>query len=261
MEYIVFDLEFNQGFDKTLNKTVSNERCPFEIIQIGAIKLDSNFNMIDTFNAYVKPEIYKDIHPFIQKMTGITKSDVKDASNFTQVYKEFKKFISSKKSVLCVWGTSDLKELYRNVNYYNLPSKTLPKSYINIQEYASKYFKNPTGKSIGLQNAISILGVEQNKSYHDALNDAYYTAQVFIKINSPDIVPDVYIYTPVKPAQSKRKIKKEIDYEKLFKEFEKILERQLTKEEKKIIDLAYKMGKTNQFVIETKDNKINYKKR
>ena len=65
----------------------------------------------------------------------------------------------------------------------------------------------------------------------------------------------------MKPAQSKRKIKKEIDYEKLFKEFEKILERQLTKEEKKIIDLAYKMGKTNQFVIETKDNKINYKKR
>ena len=211
MEYIVFDLEFNQGFDKTLNKTVSNERCPFEIIQIGAIKLDSNFNMIDTFNKYVKPEIYKDIHPFIQDMTGITKSDVKDASNFPQVYKEFKKFISSKKSVLCVWGTSDLKELYRNVNYYNLPSKTLPKSYINIQEYASKYFKNPTGKSIGLQNAISILGIEQNRSYHDALNDAYYTTQVFIKINNPDIVPDVYIYTPVKPSQSKHKIKKEID--------------------------------------------------
>ena len=261
MEYIVFDLEFNQGFDKTLNKTVSNERCPFEIIQIGAIKLDSNFNMIDTFNKYVKPEIYKDIHPFIQDMTGITKSDVKDASNFPQVYKEFKKFISSKKSVLCVWGTSDLKELYRNVNYYNLPSKTLPKSYINIQEYASKYFKNPTGKSIGLQNAISILGIEQNRSYHDALNDAYYTTQVFIKINNPDIVPDVYIYTPVKPSQSKHKIKKEIDYEKLFKEFEKILERQLTKEDKKIIDLAYKMGKTNQFIIEKKDNKINYKKR
>ena len=37
MEYIIFDLEFNQGFDKKLNKTVSNEKCPFEIIQIGAI--------------------------------------------------------------------------------------------------------------------------------------------------------------------------------------------------------------------------------
>ena len=47
MEYVVFDLEFNQGFDKEHNKTVSNERCPFEILQIGAVKLDSNFNIID----------------------------------------------------------------------------------------------------------------------------------------------------------------------------------------------------------------------
>lgn len=261
MEYIIFDLEFNQGFDKTLNKTVSNERCPFEIIQIGAIKLDSNFNMIDTFNAYVKPEIYKDIHPFIKKMTNITEDDVKDAESFPQVFKDFKKFMSSKKNILVVWGTGDLKELYRNVNYYDLPSKLLPKSYINIQEHASKYFNNPAGKSIGLQNAISILGLNQDKSYHNALNDAYYTAQIFIKINNPSIVPDVYIYTPIKLSQSKRKSRKEVDYEKLFNEFEKILERSLTKEEKKIIDLAYKMGRTNQFVIESKDKKVSFKKR
>ena len=87
MEYIIFDLEFNQGFDKKLNKTVSNEKCPFEIIQIGAIKLDSNLNMIDTFNEYVKPQIYKDIHPFIQKMTSITKNDVEYAKSFPQVFK------------------------------------------------------------------------------------------------------------------------------------------------------------------------------
>ena len=76
MEYIVFDLEFNQGFDKKLNKTVSNEKCPFEIVQIGAVKLNSNLEMIDTFNSFVKPNIYKEIHPFIKKMTNITNEDV-----------------------------------------------------------------------------------------------------------------------------------------------------------------------------------------
>ena len=257
MEYIVFDLEFNQGFDKSLNKTASNERCPFEIIQIGAIKLDHHFNIIDTFNSYIKPEVYKEIHPFIGKMTGITMSDVINAPNFPKVYKEFKKFISSKSPVLCVWGTGDLKELYRNITYYNLPSKTLPKLYINIQQHASSYFNNPTGKSIGLQNAISILGLSQEKSYHDALNDAYYTAQVFMRIHNPSIVPDVYIYTPVKSTTVKRSVKKIIDYDKLFNEFTKILDRDLTTEDKKIIDLAYKMGKTNQFLIEAP----RYKKR
>ena len=188
MEYVVFDLEFNQGFDKTLNKTVSNERCPFEIIQIGAIKLDSHF----------------------------------------------KKFVSTKKNtVLCVWGTGDLKELFRNITYYDLPYKTLTKSYINIQHYASRYFNNPAGKSIGLQNAIQILNLDQDKSYHNALNDAYYTAQVFIRIYNPSIVPDVYMYTTVKPSSAKKNIKKQINYDKLFAEFAKILQRDLTKEDKK----------------------------
>lgn len=257
MEYIVFDLEFNQGFNKTLNKTVSNERCPFEIIQLGAIKLDSNFNIIDTFNSYVKPGIYKDIHPFIGKMTGITMNKVADAPSFAKVYKEFRKFISTKNPILCVWGTGDLKELYRNITYYDLPSKSLPKSYINIQQYASNYFENPVGKSIGLQNAIQILGLNQDKSYHDALNDAYYTAQVFMRIYSPSIVPDVYMYTTVVPSTIERTNKKVIDYDNLFKEFNKILNRELTDEDKKVINLAYKMGKTNQFLINTQK----YKKR
>ena len=252
MEYVVFDLEFNQGFDKTLNKTVSNERCPFEIIQIGAIKLDSHFNIIDTFNSYVKPQLYKSIHPFVGKMTGIKSEDVMDAPSFPQVYKEFKKFVSTKKNtVLCVWGTGDLKELFRNITCYDLPYKTLTKSYINIQHYASRYFNNPAGKSIGLQNAIQILNLDQDKSYHNALNDAYYTAQVFIRIYNPSIVPDVYMYTTVKPSSAKKNIKKQINYDKLFAEFAKILQRDLTKEDKKIIDLAYKMGKTNQFLTES----------
>ncbi|RDY25262.1 exonuclease [Romboutsia weinsteinii] len=250
MEYIVFDLEFNQGFDRSLNKTVPNEKCPFEIIQIGAIKLDSKFNIIDTFNSYIKPSIYKEIHPFIGKMTGINNSHIKDAPSFSQAYKEFRKFISSKDPVLCVWGSGDLKELYRNIMYHGLSLKSLPKSYINIQQHASKYFKNPSGKSIGLQNSIELLGLEEEKSYHNALNDAYYTAQVFIRIYSPSIVPEMYIYTPIKPSRVKRNTKTQIDYNSLFNEFKAILNRDLTEDDKKIIDLAYKMGKTHQFLID-----------
>jgi inhibitor of KinA sporulation pathway (predicted exonuclease) len=251
MEYIVFDLEFNQGFNKENNKTYSDERCPFEIIQIGAIKLDANFNIIDKFSSFVKPNIYKDIHPFVGKMTHITLDMVKDAPSFTSVYKDFKKFISSKSSIMCVWGSGDLKELYRNITYYSLPAKGLPKLYINVQQYASSYFKNPTGQSIGLQNAIQILELQENKAYHDALNDAYYTALVLKNIYSEDIVADTYVYTPVKPNRTRsRSAKKKVDYNSLFEEFKKILGRDLTSDDKKLIDLAYKMGKTNQFLVD-----------
>ena len=49
------------------------------------------------------------------------------------------------------------------------------------------------------QNAINILNLKQDKSYHNALNDAYYTAQVFMRIYSPNIVPDIYIQDIARP--------------------------------------------------------------
>ena len=235
MEYIVFDLEFNQGFDKKLNKTVSDEKCPFEILQIGAVKLDADFN------TFVKPNIYKEIHPFIKKMTNIIHEDVKDAPNFPQAFNNFKEFMNNDKNILCVWGNGDLKELYRNIKYYNLSTENLSNTYINVQHHASIYFNNPTGKSIGLQNAITLLQLNQDKSYHNALNDAYYTSLVFKNIFNDKIQTKKYTFD--NDSKKNPPTKRKVNYDNIFSEFKKILNRDLNKEEKKIIHLAYKMGR------------------
>lgn len=257
MNYVVFDLEFNQGFDYNLNKTVPNDKCPFEIIQIGAIKLNSNFKIIDTFNRYVKPQVYTKIHPFISKMTKITLDTVKYANEFEYVYNEFINFIGNDKITFCTWGGSDLKEFFRNINYYNLEENNFPKEFINIQKYASNFFNNPSGKSIGLENAIKLIDIKQDRSYHDALNDAYYASQIFIRIYSKKMLKDTCNYKKDTIKKCIKNEKKYIDYSKLFLEFSKILGRKLTKEEEYIIDLSYKMGKTGQFLT---DKEI-YKKR
>ena len=247
MEYIVFDLEFNQGFDKKLNKTVSDEKCPFEILQIGAVKLDSNLNIIDTFDTFIKPNIYKEIHPFIKKMTNISNDDVKDAPAFVDAFEMFKSFMNNENNnVLCVWGNGDLKELYRNIRYYNLSIDNISNDYINVQQHASVYFNNPTGKSIGLQNAITLLELNQDKSYHNALNDAYYTSLVFKQIYSDAIEIKHYDFDALNKTK-KTSTKRKINYDNIFKEFKKILNRDLNKEEKKIIHLAYKMGRKSKF--------------
>lgn len=250
MNYIIFDLEFNQGFDRVNNKTVSNPKCPFEIIQIGAVKLDSNLNILDTFSSYIKSEIYKDIHPFVKKMTGISNATLKNAPSFKEVYNDFLNFIGSTNSIFGTWGTNDLKELHRNILFYNLPYENVPTMYINIQQHASKFFNNPVGKCIGLQNAISILQLEQDKKYHNALNDAYYTALVFQKINNINIKAEAYTYNLSKKEKQKQKVK--IDYENLFSEFKTLLKRELTKEDKKIINMAYNLGRKNKFLINNK---------
>ena len=145
------------------------------------------------------------------------------------------------KNILCVWGNGDLKELYRNIKYYNLSTENLSNTYINVQHHASIYFNNPTGKSIGLQNAITLLQLNQDKSYHNALNDAYYTSLIYKNIFNDKIETKKYTFD--NDSKKNPPTKRKVNYDNIFSEFKKILNRDLNKEEKKIIHLAYKMGR------------------
>lgn len=68
MQYIVYDLEFNQDFSSYNGALENRSQYPSEIIQIGAVKLDSDFRNKGNFNRYVKPTIYSNISPFITEL-------------------------------------------------------------------------------------------------------------------------------------------------------------------------------------------------
>lgn len=250
MNYIIFDLELNQPY----NNIKAASKCPFEIIQIGAFKLDSHFNTISTFDAYVKPSIYEELHPFVQNLTGITPDQLKAAATFKEVFQNFTGFIESKEAVFCVWGLSDMTELFRNTNYYQLEENTLPQKYINLQTYTSKHFGTPKKSRISLQNAAGLLGISFDRPFHNAFSDAFYTAEIFKKLYDPLIEPETYKHNQIRSYKSRfRPPKKVIDFDSLVKQFEKMVGRQMTGEEISIITLAYKMGMTHQFLRDAKE--------
>ena len=253
MNYIIYDLEFNQknyNSVEIINNTIENElnnisSIPFEIIQIGALNLDANLQTISTFDSLIKPTIYKTIHPFVENLTKITNDKVASAKDFVHVYEDFLKFIGNDEFILCVWGSADIKELVRNIKFYNL-SASYDYKYIDIQKYLSKYLKAPEKSRIGLRNAIELLNIPIEGEFHDAYNDAYYTAEVFKIIHDDTIKP--IIYTPAPPRRVSNP-KEKIDIPSLIKEFEKIYNREMSEEEKSMIKLAYMMGKTRQFIL------------
>ena len=55
MNYIVFDLEWNQSPG---GKKYSNSRLPFEIIEIGAVKMNKKREPVDVFQRLIKPQVY-----------------------------------------------------------------------------------------------------------------------------------------------------------------------------------------------------------
>lgn len=248
MHYIILDLEFNQDFSSFQKQNIANQRSryPFEIIQIGAIKLDLNFNTMETFNRYIKPTFYSKVSSFITELTGITTEQLLIEDRFPEVYNDFLEFVGNSKSVFCIWGMSDIRELFRNVDYHGLDLKPLSKMFINIQPYASKYFGFSEKKLLGLESTTEMLGISKVYSFHNALCDAYYTAEIFKKVYDLSIEPKAYdpAYIKIKPRQPKRKI----DYDGLIQQFRKMYGRDMTEEEQDIIKLAYKMGKTHQFL-------------
>ncbi|MBP1756773.1 MAG: polymerase [Firmicutes bacterium] len=245
MEYIIFDLEFNQDLNSLHISEALKQVCPFEIIQIGAIKIDSKLNAIATFNRYVKPSIYQQVNSFVSELTGITTTRLSHENTFPEVFRDFMLF-TGEDCVFCTWGMSDMKELYRNVIFHELNQKELPEMVINLQPEASIYLKQSRNKLINLQAAVDALSIATPYQFHNALYDAYYTAQLFKKISGETLQPVKYIpdFHKVRPAKPKQII----DYEGLINQFTKMYGRELSPEEIEMIKLAYKMGRTHQFI-------------
>jgi len=254
MNYIIFDLEFNQSYNSTKKKpiiqNVSNKECPFEIIQIGAVKLDENLELIDKMDKLIKPLIYPEVNPFVKELTGITTERLSTAAPFHEIYYELIEFFKSDRSILCVWGKADIKELFRNIKYHALDLSLIPKEYINLQNHASKHLNYPKGTSIGLSNAVNLLNIPSRNEFHNAFMDAYYTAEIFKKIYNESMEPKIYNLNENKSSNRENPKTNSVDNMSLIKQFEKMYNRDITEEEKSMIKLAYMMGKTRQFQVE-----------
>lgn len=246
MNYIIFDLEYNQQHPDDINASEPKPPLLFEIIQIGAIKMSKELKSTSVFNSLVKPNIHLKLHPYVENLTKINIEDLNNSLDFKSVYSDFINFIGKEENILVVWGSSDIKELVKNIEFYNLDSCKISNKYIDIQSYASKLFKLPKGQKISLKNAVEALNIPVEGDFHDAFYDAHYTTEVFKAIYTNKLSPSTF----TKNTEKKPKVKKEkLDSEALIKEFEKIYNRKMSKEEVKMIRLAYFMGKTKQFIL------------
>lgn len=185
----IIDLEFNQAFNFDDESYEPNPKCRFEIIQIGAVKVNDEFKVADNFNIYIKPNLYPRIHPYVEKITGFKTEDFSYAPRFREAYSKFRYFLGND-TVLGTWGYSDIKALFRNITFNNIMEPPVIIKYVDIQKIATQYLKYSKGGTIGLKNAVEALGIEieENRHFHNALSDAYYTAKVLEAI-SPEKLP------------------------------------------------------------------------
>ena len=177
MNYIVFDLEWNQC---PYGKCREEAGLPFEIIEIGAVKLNKDREYVDEFHRIVKPAVYKKLHYRTREVINLDDEALAQGISFMDAVREFLTFCGAE-AVFCTWGNIDLLELQRNMKYYGILHLLKgPLHFCDVQKLFSISFEDgKTRKS--LEHVIDFLQLQKDQKFHSALADARYTARIFMR--------------------------------------------------------------------------------
>lgn len=178
MEYIIFDLEATCWEEK-------NDKIK-EIIEIGAVKLSDNLEVLDTFSEFVKPKINPMLSAFCKSLTGISQKDVDDALIFNEVISNFEKWIfsSGKKVEIISWGYYDKKQILMESGakgYSGKIIKLLQERHISLKHEFAKIRKERT---CGMKRALNKLNIPLKGHHHRGIDDAKNIVEIFKSVFS-----------------------------------------------------------------------------
>lgn len=174
MQYVVMDLEWNNTYAKKANGYIN------EIIEIGAVKLNSELENVDTFSCIIRSQIGKKLRGSVKRLTHLTNADIDTGMPFTKAFYTFRKWIGNEDTVIFTWGDGDIRVLLDNFKYLN-GIKVVPflNKYCDLQKVFQKTHKTLKGQQIGLLNAAELVEIDPDMYiHHRALGDSMLTADI-----------------------------------------------------------------------------------
>ena len=192
---IVFDLEWNQS---SYNP---NHRMPHEIIEIGACRVDRNYQVVDTFSRLIRPRLYKRLDKHIKKVTGMTESELEAGGTFADVFADFIAWCGED-AQLVTWGRDDFPVLRRNAAFHQTQLPFEPP--IDAQLVFGGACLGSCHQQMNLHAAMEHQHIEIDVPAHRAVYDAQCTAALLHSIDEAANTLD-----ELKHAQIMRTIAKE----------------------------------------------------
>lgn len=176
MNYIVLDMEWNQSYPRS-GEDGSKRKIRNEIIEIGAVKLDAGMNCVATYKRLIKPVFVKRLNSHVKKITGITSKMLESGGFFPDVIREFREWCGSDRSII-TWGYDDVPMLLGCLRMYGLDTDWVG-SWYNLQVIFNSQTDGSKNQR-SLKSAMEHFGLSMDEEHpwHDALNDAAYTAMI-----------------------------------------------------------------------------------
>lgn len=202
MNFIVLDLEWNQCPEGKQNE---DRALPFEIIEIGAVKLNESFEETGRFCETIRPCVYQSFHSKTREIVHLDMEDLTLSRTFSEVIQDFFQWCAED-AAYCTWGPSDLAELQRNLAYYKIENPfPFPLFFYDIQKIFSIVYEDRSIRRT-LEHSIDVLHIPKNMDFHDALSDAYYTSCIMKHLDLEDVLKNYSIDYYRTPKNRKQEI-------------------------------------------------------
>lgn len=183
---IVIDLEFCQ-IPKSMKSCFSN--LNHEIIEIGAVMLDENMDIVGQFQEYIKPQ-YGVLSKRISQLTGITDEMLSASTYFPEALNHFLEWIGNdmKDMEMCSWSMTDYHQLKEEIGEKKLDSKLTDMLWDKWRD-TQREFSDGLGYTgiVSLSTAMSAIDSDFSGKAHDALADAENTAKL-VELMSDEVM-------------------------------------------------------------------------
>lgn len=161
MIYCIVDLEATcwEGAEK--NSKVS------EIIEIGAVITDHEFNIIGEFDEFIRPVLNPILSNFCTQLTSIKQHDIDNADGFKEVMQDFSNWLKSSSIVeFYSWGNYDKNQLLKDCVSHKIMYPFI--NHVNLKNLIANKRKT---KPAGLGKTLEQLGLQFIGTPHRGIDD------------------------------------------------------------------------------------------
>ncbi|WP_018605549.1 3'-5' exonuclease [Uliginosibacterium gangwonense] len=170
---LVIDLEATCSEDDTITSEM------MEIIEIGAVWANPEGQIIERFQAYVRPTDHPQLTAFCTGLTGIDQATVDGAMTFDKVapaLTEFAQHYRSPEGFWGSWGAYDRKQIERECARHGLANPLEGLTHQNLKALFAKQQK--IGKQVGMSKALALAGLTLEGQHHSGIDDACNIARL-----------------------------------------------------------------------------------
>lgn len=168
-------------FEATCSKDQAEfPREDMEIIEVGAIIHDENWEERGRYQAFIRPVKHPILTDFCKELTTINQSDVDNAEVFEVVIPEFQKWVDSivgrNEYTFFSWGGFDKNILKRQCDELNVKGIKMIHHHVNAKQLFAD--KNNLNRACGVWKALKMKNMQFEGTQHRAFSDAYNIARL-----------------------------------------------------------------------------------